>query len=72
MNLNVKVRTNSKNDKVSFEDGVYYVETKSSPTEGKANEAVISLLAEYLDVPKASLNIKYGKTSKSKVIEIKN
>lgn len=72
MNLNVKVKTNSKNDKVSFEDGVYYVETKSSPTEGKANEAVISLLAEYLDVTKTSLNIKYGKTSKSKVIEIKN
>ena len=40
------------------------------PEDGRANEAVIELLAEHFDVPKGSLRIVRGHTSRQKVIEI--
>ena len=40
------------------------------PEEGKANEAVIKLLAKELGVPKSSLTIIQGQTSRRKVFRL--
>jgi len=40
------------------------------PLEGRANEACIELLAEFLKVPLSSVTIAAGETSRNKVIRI--
>jgi len=46
------------------------VRVSSPPEDGKANRALIALLAESLDIPKSSLRIAAGETSRLKTIEI--
>lgn len=50
-------------------DGTYRVYTTAAPADGDANAAVIKMLAKYLDVPKTSIKIIRGMTSRDKVIE---
>lgn len=38
------------------------------PVEGKANQAVIDFLADFFDIPRSSVTIASGKTSRLKVI----
>jgi uncharacterized protein (TIGR00251 family) len=40
------------------------------PVEGKANQAVIEFLAELLAVPRSSITIAAGQTSRNKVIRV--
>ncbi len=40
------------------------------PIEGRANEACIEFLAEFLKVPRSSITIAAGETSRNKVIRI--
>ncbi|HSB75101.1 MAG TPA: DUF167 domain-containing protein [Terriglobales bacterium] len=40
------------------------------PVEGKANQACIEFLAEFLNVPRRSVTIVAGQTSRNKVIRI--
>jgi len=68
--LHIIVKANSKENKVVFKDDIYQVYTKSPAKEGKANDAVVSLLSEYLDIPKSNIEIKKGLKSKSKWVEI--
>lgn len=51
-------------------DQVYKVTTTAIPEHGKANQRVIALLAELLDIPKSSLVIVRGEGSKTKLIDI--
>jgi len=46
------------------------IRVKASPVEGKANAALIKFLSSKLRVPKSSISIVSGKTSKRKIIEI--
>ncbi len=41
------------------------------PEKGKANEALIELLAKYFDVPKRDFTILRGETDRLKTVEIK-
>lgn len=50
--------------------GEYRVAVRAPAQEGRANEAVIELLAEYFSVPKSTIKIIRGKSSRRKVIEI--
>jgi hypothetical protein len=68
--LEVLVKANSKKDEVIVDNGIYYVNTKKPAVDGKANDAVISLLAKYLELPKSNLEIQRGKTSKRKYIKV--
>jgi len=70
MKVNVKVKPNSKIEEVIPEDSGFLVRVKEPPTEGKANRAVIRLLAKYLGIPQTQLRISRGLTSRTKVIEI--
>ena len=73
MKIQVKVKPRSKTEDVTREmDGdVYVVRVKEPPVEGRANRAVLKLLAKHLGVPESRLSIVSGLTSKNKVIEMK-
>lgn len=67
----VVVKPGSSKGPLVVEDGdelVVYVRQRAF--EGKANEAVTKLLAEYLNVPKTKLTIKRGRSSRHKTIII--
>lgn len=51
-------------------DGGLKVEVTAPPEGGKANEAVVRLLAGSLGVPRASITVKRGAGSRNKVIEV--
>lgn len=72
MKVQVKVKTSAKQDCVSFDEerNLYIVSTKIPPIEGRANEAVLKLLAGYFKVPKSSVSLKVGQKSKIKIFEI--
>ena len=46
------------------------VKIHAPPVEGKANEALCSFLAEALDLPKRSVRLARGETSRKKIVEI--
>jgi uncharacterized protein (TIGR00251 family) len=71
MQKRVKVKPNAKQQKIEdLADGSLNVHLKSPPVDGKANEELIKLLAKKFDVPKSSIRIKSGATSRQKLIEI--
>lgn len=49
----------------------YIVSVKELPVEGKANDAVVRLLAEYFSVSRSHVALVSGAISKIKVFEIK-
>ena len=51
-------------------DGTIRIHTTAVPSDGAANDAVIKMLAKHFDVPKSSIRIIRGATSRNKVIEI--
>ena len=72
MKIEVKVKPRSKTEGVTKEMGgdVYVVRVKEPPVEGKANRAVLKLLARHFGVPESRLRIVSGLTGKNKVIEV--
>ncbi len=72
MIIHVKVKPNSSKQEVeSFGNGRYLVYVKSPPENGKANIEMLNLLSKELGVPSKSFNIKFGRTSGEKIIEIR-
>jgi uncharacterized protein YggU (UPF0235/DUF167 family) len=43
---------------------------QAAPVAGKANEAVVELLAKYFSVPKSSVKVLRGQSSRKKLVEI--
>ena len=71
MKIFVKARAGVKTEKVSRNDANHFsVWVKVPAREGRANEAVLRLLAEYLQLPCSALQIKSGFSSRDKIIEI--
>jgi len=64
------VKPNSRTEEVSQEGHSFIVRVREPPREGKANQAVIKLLAEYFRVPKSQVRILSGLRSRNKVIEV--
>ena len=52
-------------------DGMLKIDVTAPPEKGKANEAVVKLLSKELGVPKSSIEILSGETSRKKVVLIK-
>jgi uncharacterized protein (TIGR00251 family) len=70
MKIQVNVKPNSKTEDLSREGDSFIVKVKEPPKEGKANQAVIKLLAEHFGVPQSQVRILSGFRSKNKVIEV--
>ncbi len=76
MKITVKISPNSKQDHVkegginAYGNRLLKVRTTASAQDGKANEALIKILAEYFDVKKTAIKIISGETARLKLIEI--
>jgi len=73
--LRVKVTPKAKAERIKKEtsaDGavLYKIYVTAAPEDGKANEAVIKLLAKALGLAKSTLAITHGHTSREKTIKI--
>ena len=85
MKIFVKAKTGAKEDKVTppplrlvvsevdplWEEEWYTVFVKERPVEGRANEAITKLLAEYFKTSRPQVRLLSGATSKRKVFEVK-
>lgn len=73
MRLTVRVTPRARQRRLEqAADGSWRAMVPEPPEDGRANAAVIELLAEHFDVPKRALRIVRGHTSRQKVIEIKS
>jgi len=68
--FNVRVTPHAKQNKVVENDGVLRVYTTVAPENGRANSAVVELLADYFDVAKSRIKIIRGQTSRDKVVTV--
>ncbi len=60
----------SKNEVQGFQDDVLRIRLTAPPVEGKANKALIALLADLLDVKKSDISIVAGQTGRDKLVEV--
>ncbi|MDP8259215.1 MAG: DUF167 domain-containing protein [Candidatus Aadella gelida] len=70
MKLEIKVFPKSKTEKVVRSEEIVKVYINAAPDKGKANKAVIDLLAKEYGVKKRDVTIIKGTTSRNKVIAI--
>ena len=70
MKIQVKVKPGSKTEELSREGDSFIIKVKEPPKEGKANQAVIKLLAEHFGVPQSQVRILSGFRNRNKVIEV--
>ena len=69
--ISLRVSPNaSRNEMVSFTDGVLRVKVSAPPIKGKANKELITFLSQLLGVSKSSVNIIKGHTTRNKVVAI--
>ncbi|HLD98529.1 MAG TPA: DUF167 domain-containing protein [Candidatus Nanoarchaeia archaeon] len=73
MIIKVKVKSNSSKDLVEeiSKDNGYLVYVKAFPENNKANLSVIKLLSKYFKTQDSNIKIIKGKTSRNKLIELK-
>jgi uncharacterized protein (TIGR00251 family) len=60
----------SRDEVLGFEGEVLRVRVKAPPVEGRANEAVLRLLAKVLRVSRSSLTIVRGQASRDKIVKV--
>ncbi|OGY22956.1 MAG: hypothetical protein A2172_03415 [Candidatus Woykebacteria bacterium RBG_13_40_15] len=68
MKITVKAKPHSNQEKI--EENYFIVSVKELPVKGAANKAIILALAEYFEVPKSSIKLLSGFSSKNKTFEI--
>lgn len=72
MKLFVQIKPNAKQSRITKIDDTHYeVRVKEPAKDGKANLALINLLAKELNIPKIRIKIIKGQKSKLKMLEIK-
>jgi len=67
--LIVRVRVQpraSRNEILGVSNGSLRIRTTATPTDGKANKAIVRLLADYLDVPPSRIDLTHGQTHRNK------
>jgi hypothetical protein len=70
MKIQVRVRPNSETEEVTQEGDSFVVRVKEPPRDGKANQAVIKLVARHFGVRQSQVRILSGFKSRNKVIEV--
>jgi hypothetical protein len=71
MKIFVKVCPKSKLEKVEKKSETNFrVRVKEVPEKGKANKAVLRVLADYFNIAESKIRIVSGSTSKIKIIEL--
>jgi len=71
MRLNVKVVTRASRDQVlDWAGDTLRVAVRAAPEKGRANSAVVRLLAEALGLPRSQVGVVVGHASPKKLIQI--
>ena len=71
MKIFVKVKLGAKEQKIKkFGKTNFEVWLKELPIKGKANKALLNLLADYFNIPISSIIILSGSRSKQKILQI--
>ena len=70
MRIQVRVKPGSKTEEFSREGDSFILKVKEPAREGRANQAVIKLLAEHFNVPRSQVRILSGFRSRNKVIAV--
>lgn len=70
MEIQVKVKPNSRTEELVQERDGFIVMVKEPPKKGKANRAVVKLLAQHFRVTQSQVKIVSGLRSRSKLIKI--
>jgi uncharacterized protein (TIGR00251 family) len=69
--LAVRVHPGAKKNGVTgIHAGAVKISLTTPPTDGRANEALIALLAELLRIPRARISLASGATSRTKLLRI--
>jgi len=73
MKIIVKTKPGAKDDKIEkVDESNYIISVKEPPINGRANAALIKLLANYFDISPSLIEIISGFMARIKVIEINN
>jgi len=70
MKIDIKVIPGAKRDFISHEGGIWKAHLRASAVEGKANKALIALIAKHFAVRKRQIEITKGLKSRHKTISI--
>ncbi|MFH1395370.1 MAG: DUF167 domain-containing protein [Candidatus Omnitrophota bacterium] len=70
MKLKIKVFPKSSREEVIEQDGIIKVHVKAAPEKGKANKAVIAVVAKKYKVKKRDVAIISGLTGRNKILEV--
>ena len=69
--LSVRVTPRASRDQIAgWEGDLLRVRVTAPPVEGRANDAVLRLLARALDVPQSRLTLVRGQTQRNKVVAV--
>jgi uncharacterized protein YggU (UPF0235/DUF167 family) len=68
--LALRVTPGARSEGIEIGEGVVLVKVRSKPQDGKANEAVLDLLAEALGVATSRLQLLRGATGRDKLVRI--
>lgn len=69
--IGVRLKPGASREKiVSVDEKEVCIAVGAPPVDGKANKALIKLLAEILGIPKSRVSIRRGEASRSKLLEI--
>jgi len=73
MILKVKVKPGSTQNQIGLSaEGEIQIKVRAVPEKGKANQAVIELLAEKLGISRSGLTVVRGESSRDKWLEIRD
>jgi hypothetical protein len=65
---NIKISPNSKKNEIINEGEIIKIKITAQPIDGKANKALVEFLSKNFKIPKTSIKIVKGETSKEKTI----
>jgi len=69
--ITVKAKPAARENKVEkIRESHFIVSVKEPPVQGRANQAIIKLLADYFSVSQGSVQLVSGFTSRNKIFEI--
>jgi uncharacterized protein (TIGR00251 family) len=69
--LRVKVKPGARKASLTqLEDGSWIASVKAPPVDGKANQALIELVAEHFGVRKSAVSIRSGASGRLKTIDV--
>lgn len=69
--LNLRISPNASKNEIIVTEGFVKVKITSQPVDGKANKALLEYLSKFFKIPKTSIEIVKGVTSKDKTILFK-